>query len=189
MVLGFRQLMVGLYVVCCATFLTLLPSKAEASTIVQRSIEEMSVAADAVARGEVIATESVWRDGNIVTRVRVRVDERWSGELPDVVELWVPGGQIDGLRAHVAGMIEYSVGDDVIAFLQRGDGETWRTLALSWSIYLCEDDVAYRSSQNVQGVSPSSNPIVAAARAKAIAQDHRLPISQFKGRVKAVVSP
>lgn len=182
-------MMAALCVVFSTAFATLLPSKAEASTIVQRSIEEMSVLADAVARGHVVETESVWRDGSIATRVSVRVDERWSGELPDLVELWVPGGQIDDLRAHVAGMIEYNVGDDVIVFLQRGDGDTWRTLALSWSIYLCEDDLAHRSSQNVRGISPSSNPVVAAARSKVIAQDHHLPISQFRGRVKAAVSP
>lgn len=189
MFLGFRQNLAVLCLVFSATFLTLLPSKAEASTIVQRSIEEMSVLADAVARGEVMDTQSVWRDGSIVTRVSVRVEERWFGDLPDVVELWVPGGEIDGLRAHVAGMTEYNVGDDVIVFLQRGEGDTWRTLALSWSIYLCEGDLAYRSSQDMHGISPSSHPVVQAARAKVIAGDHRLPITQFRGRVKSAVSP
>lgn len=144
--------------------------------------------ADAVARGEVIDTQSAWRDGSIVTRVSVRVEERWSGDLPDVVELWVPGGEVEGLRAHVAGMIEYNTGDDVIVFLQQGEGDTWRTLALSWSIYLCDGDIAFRSSQNMHGISPSTNPVVQAARAKLIAQDHRLPITQFRGRVKSAVS-
>lgn len=183
--LQLRRALLLLAFVLPTLFATALPSKAAASTIVKRSIEEMSARADAVARGEVLSVEALWHEGSIATLVRVQVREPWAGTLPEVVDLWIPGGQIDGVRAQVSGMTEFHVGDDVIVFLQQSDGDAWRTLALSWSIYLCEDAVARRSGDNFAGVRGSSNPVISAARAHAIAQDHELPISTFRDRVKA----
>lgn len=159
--------------------------RAQASTIITRTIEELSVQADAVIRGTIIAQESMRRDGAIVTQITLDVREKLRGDPPDTLKLWMPGGQIDNLRAHISGVTSYEVGDDLIVFLEHLTGDDWRSTSLSWSIYRCEGDVAHRSSHSVHGLTPPTSPLLSRARAMQIAADHELPIHVLRERILA----
>lgn len=165
--------------------LYMLPEDAHASTIVQRSVEDMSARSDTVVRGTIIARESLRYKGQIVTRLHLAVEEHIAGEsVPERLNIWLPGGDLDGLRAHVSGVAYYSEGDEIIAFLEHGPEGSWRALALSWSTYHCEGDMAYRSIRSVSGIVPHRNPLLSKAQVLQNTEDHALPISTLRARIQ-----
>src|SRR5699024_6461856 len=76
-------------------------ARANASTIVARNVEEMSARADAVVRATVVDRESMYQGDTIVTRMVLRVEERLKGTTESELTVWLPGGEINGIRAHI----------------------------------------------------------------------------------------
>lgn len=161
-------------------------ARANASTIVARNVEEMSARADAVVRATVVDRESMYQGDTIVTRMVLRVEERLKGTTESELTVWLPGGEINGIRAHISGVADYALDDDLIVFLEKIDDTRWRTSALSWSVYYCADDIAYRSSTEFHALSPSANPLLSTARTMGNTRDHRLSIDELRARIRAV---
>jgi|GEM_PF-5831669 len=180
-----RKRMLGWLCAALAALCMAMPD-AKATTLIVRTIEELSQRADAVVRATAIDQQSVRKNGAIVTQLTLEVTEKLVGDPPDVLRLWLPGGEIDNLRAHVPGVVRYHLGDDVIVFLEHLDGEDWRSASLSWSIYTCDGEMAYRSSRDVLGLSSSANPLLSKARAVQIEHDHALPIQTLRDRITAI---
>jgi len=67
-------------------------------------------------------------EGRIITRVRVNVIEVLKGALKtNTFEIVHGGGVVGDVRAEVSGQVEYTEGEEVVAFLvlnQRGEGVT-----------------------------------------------------------------
>lgn len=156
-----------------------------ASTILAQSIEEMSQQADAVALAEVLALEAVWQDGAIVTNVTLRVLEVWAGHAPATLQLQHLGGTLDGMRTHVAGADHYEAGQEVVVFLEQGSTR-WRSLALSWSVFLRHGDQAVRQPQGLQILSPPSSAGSQARVSSATHQENILPLDELRARVRSV---
>lgn len=168
----------------CASVMLFVFS-AQASTVIQRSVEEMSVRADVVVRGTITTRQSMRYNGQIITRLELDVDEQLAGEtVPQTIQIWLPGGELDGLRAHVSGVANYQEGDDIIAFLEHGPEGSWRALALSWSTYHCSGETAYRSARGMSGIVPGVNPLLSTARALQNAHDDALPVSDLTSRIR-----
>ena len=100
-------------------------SLVQATTIVLLRSETVASAADQVAFGTVVATESRWRDGRIVTRVRLR------GADP-AADTWFehPGGTVDGVSMQVVGMPSFRPGEEVVVLLAARGGRL-RLIGLS----------------------------------------------------------
>lgn len=99
-------------------------SLAQATTIMVLRSETVASAADQVAYGTVVATESRWRDGRIVTRVRLRGDH--------AADTWFehPGGTVDGVSMQVVGMPSFRPGEEVVVLLAARGGRL-RLIGLS----------------------------------------------------------
>lgn len=89
-------------------------STAHATTLVLVKTESIARAADRVVHGRVLATESRWERGRIMTRVRLLPDDGSSA-------LWFEhaGGSIEGVTMHVLGMPEFRPGERVLVLLAR----------------------------------------------------------------------
>jgi len=93
------------------------------------AVEELARQADLVLHG-VVKAQTCVRDaqGRIVTRVQIEVSDAWKGTLTtNAFTIVHGGGQVDNTRSEVSGQVEYSVGEEVVAFLvlnQRGEGVT-----------------------------------------------------------------
>lgn len=92
-------------------------SIASATTLVLVKTESIARAADRVAYGRVIATETRWDRGRIVTRVRLRPQTGGT-------DLWfeLPGGTVDGVTMQVIGMPEFRLGERTLVILARRSG-------------------------------------------------------------------
>jgi len=90
------------------------------------AVEELTRRAELVVIGEVIsvASELFASEGQIITRIDVRVDEALKGSPGRAsLHLQQPGGRVGEVTRDVAGMPTFAQGERVLLFLgRRGDG-------------------------------------------------------------------
>lgn len=96
---------------------------AGATTLLHMTDEAMAVQADAIVQGHVEGVQSVRLDGDLVTRVAVRLDDVLKGDALREVTVVVPGGVDTSLKHPVAtvypGAPQFFPGQDVVLFLDR----------------------------------------------------------------------
>ena len=105
----------------------------EATRFVRLTIEELARDANAVVHGRVVALECL-RDGQgrIYTRVEMAVQDVWKGPITGgTCTVVCGGGALGETVVRAVGQPEYSVGDEVVAYLVRGDGGDWVTLGMA----------------------------------------------------------
>ncbi len=103
---------------------------AHGAVVVRHDLDSLVRASDGIVFGRVIGAEPTWRDGRIVTLVRVATDFVARGELPAIVIVEALGGEIDGLGQVAVGAPVFQVGETVGLFLQRR-GDVWRVAGLA----------------------------------------------------------
>ena len=100
---------------------------AAATSLAPLSLEQKVDAADLVAVGTVTDVWTTIGDHGVGTHLTLHVDRSLKG-LPNAnsagdVEVYVPGGELDGSRTLVEGAPRYGVGEDVVVLLgSRSDG-------------------------------------------------------------------
>lgn len=105
-------------------FLTAVPgallaaSAVPATTLVRMSLEEMTSAAQAVARVRCISNQTRWEDSEIWTFTSFEVTEAWKGSLPRRITVRLLGGRIDHLISTVPGVPRFRPGEEVVLFLE-----------------------------------------------------------------------
>jgi hypothetical protein len=90
-----------------------------ATTLAQLSLDQLSVAADAVARVRCAGVASRWENGGIWTVTSFEVVETMKGALPAQITVRLPGGRIGHLTATVDGTPRFHAGDEAVVFLER----------------------------------------------------------------------
>jgi hypothetical protein len=100
--------------------LPLLSSPATATQVEYRSIEMMGSDAQRIVRGTVSHVESHWNESRtrILTETTLEISEDYKGAGPSTVRLLQFGGMIDDLRMTVAGALDWTVGEEVVLFLE-----------------------------------------------------------------------
>lgn len=104
-------------VACAALF---APLHARATVVEGQSFEEMSAGAKVIVRGTVGAQQARWDDGRrrIHTYTEVRVTEALKGQVPTIILVRQPGGEVDGIGARVSGAARFHEGEEVLLFLE-----------------------------------------------------------------------
>lgn len=102
----------------CAVLL--VSSVAKATVVEGQSFEQMAAGAHAVVRATVGAQQARWDDGRrrINTYTELRVTEAIKGEVPTIILVRQPGGEVDGIGARVSGAARFHQGEDVVLFLE-----------------------------------------------------------------------
>jgi hypothetical protein len=106
----------------CGLFL--FASLAPATQIKVRTIEQLAAAGEAVVHG-IVTSKSVQRDvdGRIFTRVQLKLKEHWKGSRP-VISIVHGGGVLGDEASFAEGQEQYTVGEEVVAFVRfNGRGE------------------------------------------------------------------
>ena len=117
-----RAFFLRLSVVCwilsvCSVF----SSDAHASVVVARSIEELSIDADAIVRAQVVGQQSVWGEESrrIYTYTELEVTESWYPEnsIKGRVVVRTLGGVVGSVGMRVSGVAKFRRNEDVLLFL------------------------------------------------------------------------
>ncbi len=131
--------------------LLLAPAGARGATLVAKSVEESARTSDAVVRGTVVSTASRWDAGHIVTDVEIAVTSAWKGQPGSKVTVTIPGGVVGDLGQHVDAAPKFTVGEDVVVFVQRApNGRMNRVNGLAQGKYHVEDGLARPDTDGVR---------------------------------------
>lgn len=117
---------------------------ADASTVLASTIEELTASSGAVVRGVVTETYALEREERVVTLVRLEVAEVLRGQTPVSITIETPSGRDGEITTFVSGSDFYSVGQEVVVFVEEQPNGYWRSVALSWGKFLLIDGMAIR---------------------------------------------
>ena len=104
--------------------LTLAAALASATTLLALDVPALTKGSSVVARATVKSSEARWAKdgGRIMTDVVLEVTEPWKGSPGKQVIVMQPGGVVGEVGQLVHGTAHFSVGEDVVVFLEpRGD--------------------------------------------------------------------
>jgi hypothetical protein len=121
----FSHPLIVLSFVCIVT-----ASIVEARTVQRLSFDRLISEADLIARGRVEKLENQQAaDGRSVTTVvTVSVDRQFKGPKVSSVTIEQPGGSMGDIAQGVPGLPEFSSGEDVVLFLKRQRGGTFKVV-------------------------------------------------------------
>ena len=95
-----------------------------------------------MASGRIVREWTAWDSGHkyIWTHYQLRTSGVHKGAAGPMVEFAEPGGMADGMGMTIAGAVRYSVGDNVMVFLQRMPNGYLRTTGWGQGKYLVDGD-------------------------------------------------
>lgn len=102
----------------------LLASAAHATTLLALDVPALTRSSSVVARATVRSMEARWTKdgGRIMTDVVLEVSEPWKGSPGKTITLMQPGGVVGDIGQLVHGNARFTVGEDVVVFLEpRGE--------------------------------------------------------------------
>ena len=156
----------------------LLGMPAFASTIKKMDLKELVSVSDAIAQGTVESVESRWEKQSIYTYTSIRVDEAMKGGPRRALLIRQAGGQIGALHAHVPGMPQFKVGDQVIVFLHDRKDGTFDVVGLGQGKYDIQENVAVTNVSGMTLADPKTGQLMEAGPA-----DNR-PLDSFKLKIR-----
>ena len=106
------------------TLALLVASLAQATVVKDESIETMTAHAHSVVRGTVRSVQPMLDEhAKIWTYVEVAVTETLKGDVPRLLLVKQPGGELGGKGQWVAGVARFEPGQDCVLFLERATDE------------------------------------------------------------------
>ncbi|MCV6626292.1 MAG: hypothetical protein OIF38_09355 [Cellvibrionaceae bacterium] len=168
-----------------------LSAFAQATTILQRSFEDIAKTSEVVFEGEVISIETIGdHPKKAATLVTLKVFEVLRGELNEpTITLRYTGGVVNGLRLRIGGMTTPTLGEHGIYFVEKTDGSVIHPLS-GWNQghFLvkgsgAEKTVHASSGESIRGIKSSTHRQV---KHNALNQKTALGVELGKGSDKAI---
>jgi hypothetical protein len=115
-----------------------LAGPAQAATLEQLSLDEMTRQSTAIVRARVTGSHAATRNGNIYTYFQLQVLENWKGQ--GSTEVAVPGGVVDGIRQSVTGASELKTGQEYVLFLWTSRSGLTQVIGLSQGLFKLSEE-------------------------------------------------
>jgi len=109
----------------------LLCSSALGATLERLSLEQMAQFSTSVIRGRVESCGGEARGSRIFTRCRITVSDWWKGSGASQADVWIPGGQAQGLSQTFSGTPRLTVRQEYLLFLWSGRSGLAQVIGLS----------------------------------------------------------
>lgn len=118
-----------------AVLLSGLP--ASATTMLRINLPELARKADTVVHGTVRRMESRWSGDRrrIITDVEIEVTETLKGQAGSTVLLVQPGGRVGEIGQIVHGLASFTLGEEVVVFLDRHGADAFRVTGMAQGKY------------------------------------------------------
>ena len=159
--------------------LFLCVTAAQAVTLQQLSLDQMTQSATSIVRARVTASSASLTGSTIYTHYSLQVTETWKGFMP--AEVMVPGGIANGLRQSFPGVPQLIVGTEYVMFLW-----TSSTTGITHLVGLTQG--LFNLSQQSDGSTLATRPLVGemmldAAGRKVADQAVQMPLTTMKAQV------
>ena len=159
-----------------------------AATTVQRfDLEDLVTRADRIVVGICESAGPRRVNGQIYTSYTFSVDQSLKGNAGPRLELHLPGGLLQGVLSHIAGMPVFDPGDEVVLFLTATNelGHAWPVGLAQGRFSIVRDERdSPRVFQELDGLS--LHPSGAAKRAPAVNPVQGMPLDSFLKRVHSL---
>ena len=167
--------------------LSLLASPLAATTVQRFDLEDLVTRADRIVVGICESAGPRLVNGQIYTTYTFGVDQSLKGDAGLRLELHLPGGLLQGVLSHIAGMPVFDPGDEVVLFLTATNelGHAWPVGLAQGRFSIVRDgrDIP-RVFQELDGLS--LHPSGVAKRAPAINPVQGMPLDSFLKRVRSL---
>lgn len=157
------------------------------------SVSELARSSDLIVEG-VVVNKSCHRDteGRIYTEVQLQVAEVWKGSvLTNTLTIVHGGGTIGNVRTEISDQVEYTVGEEVVAFLVVNPRREFVTLGLAQGKFHVWRDkqTGEKFAHNLFHGAPETtgHPEKTPAGAVAKQDSNCLRLSDLKQRAKEVL--
>ena len=167
----------------------LLATSATGTTMLRAEVPELTRSAALVIRGTVVRAESRWTGDHrrIVTEVEVQVVETWKGtSSTTTVRIVQPGGQVGDIGQRVSGLASFSMGEDVVVFLQHTGPVQYRVAGLAQGKYHVTADAQGRLTATPEKLA-DAEVIDPSTRAPTLVQSTPVTLAALRARVRAVL--
>jgi len=164
-----------------------IPQASHATTLARLSLDQLAVAADAVARVRCAGAESHRENGSIWTVTTFDVVESMKGNLPTLVRVHLPGGRVGHLIVTVEGTPKFNAGDESVVFLVRSPAGGFSVAGWVEGAFRIALDPRTRGETVTQDSSAFA-VFDAATRSFKTEGIRRMPIEQFRARVAAAIT-
>jgi hypothetical protein len=159
---------------------------AQATTLVQMDLDQLTAAASVVARVRCVADESRWEGGEIYTFTTFEVIEALKGIPPQQITVRLIGGRVGSLISKVEGVPRFQPGEETFLFLEPKLTGDWGVSGWVQGTFRIRRDPRTQQetvSQDTSGVSVF-DPQTRQFRAGGV---RNLSVEQFKQRVAAAI--
>ena len=118
-----------------AGLLACLVALAQAATLRQLSLDNMTEQSTAVVRGRVVGSYAALLGSIIYTHYKIEVLERWKGPESSLLDIVVPGGTAEGFQQSFPGVPRLSEGSEYVLFLWKGSSGLTNIMGLSQGLF------------------------------------------------------
>ncbi|MCX7957668.1 MAG: hypothetical protein N3B13_01305 [Deltaproteobacteria bacterium] len=162
------------------------------STFVYMELSDITERSDAIVRGTVKDTESVYNEERtkIFTYSVIDVKETFKGKVPPVVRVRTFGGRVGDINMKVPGMPEFKKGEEVFLFLRKNE-DFWHVTGMIQGKYTVDKDESGKEFlkndfKNVIFKKVNSDNKLEDMRPEEIKD--RFDYSEFVSKIKSMVS-
>ncbi len=106
-----------------------------ATTLEKLTLDDMAAKSTDIVRGRVQSVSASRRGSVIYTVARLQVIERFKGSAAGTVDVWVPGGSLDGARQSFSGAPVLAPGTEYMFFLWRGQSGSAQIIGFSQGLF------------------------------------------------------
>jgi hypothetical protein len=144
--------------------LALLTGSASASTLEQLPLPQLVEKSSVIVRASVTSCRASMRGRLIYTVCALTIQESWKGAAAGSIEVWTPGGSVNGLRQSFSGAPVFQSGDERVFFLWRSPSGIFQVLGLSQGVVRIEKDtdgtlMAVRSPSTERMLDRAGRPV------------------------------
>jgi hypothetical protein len=157
------------------------------TTLARLSLDQLSTAADAVARVRCVSAVSEWEGGSIWTVTTFDIVETMKGNLTAQVTVRLPGGRVGHLTANVDGTPKFTPGGSAIVFLERSQQGGFSVAGWVEGTFRIARDPRTRHETVTQDSSAFAvfDPATRTFSTEGIRQ---MPVEEFRARVAQAIT-
>ncbi len=170
-----------------------LPLAASATSVLRADLPALTQSSEVIVRATVTRTEARYTKDHrrIVTDVDFAVADVWKGEPGKTLRIVQPGGVVGNLGQRVSGMPKFTLGEEVVLFLEQ-TGPVFQVTGLSQGKYRVERSsdgtraFAIPEEHDARVVDPVTGKEVAGARKTLSVDELKLEVQRLLVRQNAL---
>ncbi len=188
-----RSSFIGLPALVIALVLTApfgpLLGDARATTLVFLDVPAKAKGADRVVQGTVVSQASRWTGDNrrIITETVIDVAEVWKGEPVKQLKVRQPGGEIGDIGQRVDGVAKFTVGEEVVLFLEARPGGAWLLHGMGQGKYRVERSSDGKDAFAVPEVMGEARLVDPSTGVPSVRRNETMPLLALRAQVAQAV--